>query len=201
MVITVVSFKGGVGKTTTSIHLAGVLAERAPTLLIDLDYNQSATEWAAAGHLPFQVASTADARGLLSEYRDGHVVIDTPARPDRDELGKLAKRGDLLVVPTTPDALAIRALTRTVRLLRERGSRPFKVLLTVVPPFPSRDGKRARAALEKAGLTLFRREIPRAAVFHKAALQGCLVSEVTDRKSMLSWIAYSDVVNEALNER
>lgn len=199
MVITVASFKGGVGKTTTSIHLAGVMAERARTLLVDLDYNESATGWASAGHLPFRVASAEDARGLLSEYRDGHVVIDTPARPDRDELARLAGRGDLLIVPTTPDALAIRALTRTVQLLREHGSRPFKVLLTIVPPFPSREGKRARAALERAQMELFRREIPRAAVFHKAALQGRLVSDVSDRKSMPAWIAYSDIVSEVLD--
>ena len=35
MIITVTSYKGGVGKTTTAIHLATYLQTLAPTLLID----------------------------------------------------------------------------------------------------------------------------------------------------------------------
>lgn len=33
MIVTVISFKGGVGKTTTAIHLATLLQKKAPTLL------------------------------------------------------------------------------------------------------------------------------------------------------------------------
>ncbi|MEO0352764.1 MAG: ParA family protein, partial [Cyanobacteria bacterium P01_A01_bin.15] len=42
MIITVASFKGGVGKTTTAIHLAAFFQGKGKTLLIDADPNCSA---------------------------------------------------------------------------------------------------------------------------------------------------------------
>ena len=37
MFVTVASYKGGVGKTTTAVHLAAYFQELAPTILIDGD--------------------------------------------------------------------------------------------------------------------------------------------------------------------
>jgi len=55
MIVTIASFKGGVGKTTTALHLAAYLQTKAPTLLVDGDLNRSALDWAARGSLPFKV--------------------------------------------------------------------------------------------------------------------------------------------------
>ena len=43
MIITVTSYKGGVGKTTTAIHLAAYLQTLAPTLLVDGDHGRIET--------------------------------------------------------------------------------------------------------------------------------------------------------------
>ena len=55
MIVTVASFKGGVAKTTTAVHLAAYLQQQANTLLIDSDPNRSATRWGSLGKLPFKV--------------------------------------------------------------------------------------------------------------------------------------------------
>jgi chromosome partitioning protein len=49
MIITVASFKGRLGKTTTAVHLSCNLQQKAPTLLIDGDENHSATGWNERG--------------------------------------------------------------------------------------------------------------------------------------------------------
>ena len=55
MVVTVASFKGGVGKSTTAVHLAAYLQAKAPTMLVDGEPNRSVTEWSRVGNLPFKV--------------------------------------------------------------------------------------------------------------------------------------------------
>ena len=42
-----VNSKGGVGKTTTAVHLAAMLSRQGNTLLIDGDHQASAASWAA----------------------------------------------------------------------------------------------------------------------------------------------------------
>jgi chromosome partitioning protein len=54
MIVTLAGFKGGVGKTTTAVHLAAYFAQKSDkTLLIDGDPNRSATGWGKRGSLPF----------------------------------------------------------------------------------------------------------------------------------------------------
>ena len=108
MIVTVASFKGGVGKTTTAVHLAAYFQKKAPTLLIDGDANRSATGWAkravkaaggeaAAGkHLPFRVVDERQAARFARDYQ--HIVIDTEAHPAAEDLKALADGCDLLVI-------------------------------------------------------------------------------------------------------
>lgn len=196
MIWTVGSFKGGVGKTTTAVHLAAFLQTQAPTLLIDGDPNRSASSWAKRGSLPFRVIDERQAARFARDFE--HVVIDTQARPEEEDLKALAGGCDMLILPTTPDALSLDALMLTVGALEALGASQYRILLTVLPPRPSRDGEEARQMLTEAGLPVMNASIRRLAAFQKAALKGCLVDEVDDPRAQIGWGDYEAAGKELL---
>ena len=194
MIITVASFKGGVGKTTTAVHLANFLSEQANTILIDGDPNKSATRWHERGGLPFKVVDERKAAKYARKAE--HIVIDTQARPEQEDLEALADGCDYLVIPCTPDALALDAMMLTIQTLRTLNSAKFKILLTIIPPKPSKDGDEARKMLTDAGLPMFKVGIRRYSAFKKAALEGTIVSAISDSKARIAWSDYQALGKE-----
>jgi chromosome partitioning protein len=161
-ILTVTGYKGGVGKSVTAVHLATFFSDKGKTVLVDGDPNRTAVGWNSRGELPFSVADERQAMKVISGCE--FVVIDTPARPNSDDLKELAKGCDLLILPTAPDVLSLQPMLETARDL---GDANYRTLITIVPPYPSREGELMRKDLKQGGVPVFETMIVARRVFQK----------------------------------
>ena len=129
-----------------------------------------------------------------------HVVVDTNASLGADEFKEAAAGCDLLIIPTTPDALSYQSLILTVELVKTVASAHYKALLTIVPPKPSRDGEEMRAELITRSIPLFKTGIRRFVAYQKAALAGVPVYKADDPRAEEAWSDYLSVGKEILRD-
>lgn len=182
MLVSIASFKGGVGKTTTAVHLSEYFQKKGKTVLVDGDPNRSALAWSERGDFPFQVIDESELESRAGNF--SNIIIDTPARPSADELKTLSEESDLLLIPTKPDALSLDALLKIVASLQSFDAQNYKVLLTLVPP-RSNAARDAKAMFDEIKVPYCKTEIHRRAICEKAALQGKTVSGLRDGE--LAW--------------
>ena len=105
MRVAVVSLKGGVGKTTTAVYMAAVVARgRRTVTVVDADPQGSAAGWLE--ERPIDGVEVREApserllRKALGQDDDGTVVIvDTPPGSERLTFAAVAA-GDIVIVPT-----------------------------------------------------------------------------------------------------
>ncbi len=193
--IAVTSDKGGVGKSTLAMHLAGALAALdASVLLIDEDGRiGSCARWAARGErngsppLGFAVQAAEDVKKSRVERSD-FVVMDTEGRPKRKELRRIADEADLVLVPSGVSALELEATLAAVEYLCEEAgaARHTRAVLTRVPPV-GRAGEEAREDLREAGLTVCNTLVRAYAPYTRAAEAGTLVRDLPGASAQAAW--------------
>lgn len=164
LTIAVVNSKGGVGKTTTAVALAELLADEGPAELVDLDPQGSAADWhqsAAAAGTPMAATLARSIAGPPAGAR----VIDTP--PGHPETIRQAIDGaDLVLVPSQP---WLGDLKRTVPSLTEAtaSGTPAMVLLTMTDA-RTVDDDGAREILDTLELPTLDAHVPRAVAIGRA---------------------------------
>jgi chromosome partitioning protein len=171
--ILITNFKGGAQKSTTAINLAQYLSEHGSVALIDDDPNRSVTKLGQRGDgLPFDVFSVQQAMKRLQTKQPDYCVIDTPARPDSDELKDYAEDSDLVIVPFSPSIDDLDPTLETANQLATICPGRYRLLLAKVPPKPSKEGDAMQGELIEAGYPLFTAMIRRSAGIPRAALAG-----------------------------
>lgn len=129
-VIAVIQQKGGVGKSTITANLAGeFIAAGRRVVLLDLDPQQSLTQWARFGEgvlrsrvRPFEF-DEADPQAFRTAVKQAvaeadHVLLDSPPGfPDAGVAAALV--ADLAVLPVTPSPLDLIAGKQALELMQE----------------------------------------------------------------------------------
>lgn len=153
-ILTVTGYKGGVGKSVTAVHLATYFSEKGKTVLVDGDPNRTALGWAARGKLPFTVADERQAMKMVAST--DYVVIDTPARPNSDDLKELAKGCELLVLGVCRNIV----LRIYIRTLFESSIDTITKTFKFIPPLPHPILQHKPPMLDLVQVWRISREIP-----------------------------------------
>ena len=185
MIISFLNQKGGVGKTTLSVNVAGCLARQGHrVLLIDADKQGSATTWASLREdAPFQVVSMAranmarDALKLAQDY--DHTIIDGP--PHAEEIARSCiVASDFVALPIEPSGLSTWASDLTVRQVKE--AQEFKPYLKCGFVVSRKIGKTVigrdiRNMAAEAGLPILESEIEQRVAFAEGMTMGQTIFE------------------------
>lgn len=134
--ILVANPKGGCGKTTLAVNLAGMLARRGRrTLLWDLDRQRSSFEWLALRSPDLPVIERLDSVNGESHLPrgDAWLVMDTPAGLHGKNLGHAIKPSHKVIVPIQPSLFDMAAAQDFLAVLAEEKSvRKHKTFVGIV---------------------------------------------------------------------
>ncbi|HEY9768533.1 MAG TPA: AAA family ATPase [Coleofasciculaceae cyanobacterium] len=138
-VVSLVNQKGGVSKSTTSVHLAYWLIKKKKrkTLLIDADSQRSSSLWVEGMEdieIPCQVIGSPDE--LLEQIPElavdyDYLIVDGPASLS-EATRAILFRSDLAFIPVQPTGVDLRSASDAMRLVKQaqsvRGGLPKAVM-------------------------------------------------------------------------
>jgi chromosome partitioning protein len=187
--LTILSQKGGCGKTTIAVHLLAYAATQGLSAgLVDLDPQESALDW----NMSREPVDRFVAGNKLTALPVGLRIVDTP--PSSDAKAALAAgAADFILIPTRAARFDLNAVESTLEICRY-ARKPHAVILNAVP-HNNRTGQEAEAAMRDAGVPLVPLMIINRVAFSHAVINGGAVHEfepdgkaAAEIRQLFAWI-------------
>lgn len=191
-VIAFANSKGGVGKSTTALVVAQVLAQQANVTLLDADPNQPLATWAQRDgeHVPaaLRVVPQVTEDTIIDHIdqnaaRDPFVIVDLEGTANM-AVSYAIGRADLVVIPMRGSQLDADQAARVIQLIDRqqkafKRSIPYAVLFTCTNVLRGRDFKHISAQLQSAGIPILPAEMVERAAFRSIMQLGGTIYDLT----------------------
>lgn len=194
-VITMLSPKGGVGKTTTALILGTELASHGSSVvLIDADPNFPLARWAKMDGKPdnIEVVPEVDEDDIIATIdaargRADYVIVDLEGRASARATNALLM-SNLALIPIQGSALDATEAARAFKIARNAGTArqrplPFAAVLTRAPASKrlwTRDLKAVLGNLEEAGIPVIDTALAERGAFRGLFSMGGTLADMTD---------------------
>jgi chromosome partitioning protein len=179
-VISIISAKGGVGKSTNTLNLAAALAKTHKVLIVDGDPQGSIAQWAdcARQELAFDVISEPDP--VIDRYiprvkpHYDLILIDTPPS-FREQMDSVLRSSDYLIIPLRPGLTDLWSTQRFLARYRPPEAK-MRLLISCLDKRKS-IGKDFRRFLAGIGIPVFNTEIPNRVSIEESWLAGQTIDQ------------------------
>ena len=175
--VSIISQKGGAGKTTLALNLAGASESAGfQTVVIDLDPQASAKGWHDHRNQEAPVVISAHASRLTEvidtakEHGADLCIIDTAPHSETTALA-----ADLILIPCRPAVFDLRAISSSVDLTQIAG-KPALIVINAAPPRgPLAD--QAEEAITAYGIPVAEAQVTQRVAFVHSLTRGQTVLE------------------------
>lgn len=187
IVVSFISQKGGVGKSTLARALAAVASHVLHVRLADLDVKQAtASEWHKARKANpadpgWEVVGYDSVEDALAASHDVDLLIcDAPAGATRETL-ELAEASDIVVQPTGASADDLRPAVLLFHELVKAGIPTDRLLLAICRTMSDAEEAAARGYVQPTGYAVLPGSIPERQSYREAQNRGAAITETRFR--------------------
>lgn len=212
-IISIANSKGGVGKSTTAVHLAAWLHEQGHIVtLADCDTQQSSSEWIREAAPEIKAVRLDNPDQILSELpsldEDADFVVADGPGSQTETSRALLLRSDFAIVPCKASMLEVRALAKATEALRQaqdiRGGIPHAMIVLSMVGKNYRLTRDMKDAAKALGLPLASVPLILRQIYADAPGQGQVVWKMGARARSASdevQRLFSEVFPDAVRQR